>query len=136
MVTGLLVLILVTIAVTGFILDGYRETPWLSWGKDNDGPKKVRISLLTRWLLGPYVVLCTLLLIPEIREQLTEQQRVGLLVGLALVFFATGFLDAMTRRWSPYKRKHRSSLSWEEKHVHRKQRKQQRLRQAQAHRKR
>ncbi len=39
---------LVTIAVTGFILDGYRETPWLSC-----------------WLLDPYVVLCTLLLIPD-----------------------------------------------------------------------
>ncbi len=134
MVTGLLGLIHVTVAVTGFILDGYRAKPWWAWGKINDSPKRLRISLLTRWLLGPYVVLCTLLLIPEIREQLSEQRRYGLLIGFVVLLFATAFMDEMSSRWGPYRRKHRSSLTWKEKHVHRKERKQQRLRQAQRRR--
>jgi hypothetical protein len=138
MVTGLIVLVLVTVAVTGFILDGYRAKPRWTWGRVNgyDPDKRMPLTRLTRWVLGSYVVLCTLLLIPDIREQVSEPQRFGLLIGFVALLIATGFMDDLASKRSPYKHKRRSALSWEEKHVLRRERKQQRLRQARAHRKR
>jgi hypothetical protein len=129
MPAGLIPLLLVTLLMVGFILDGYKPRPSWSWGKGGQGGP---ISLLSRWVLSCYIVVLTLVLLPEIKEQVPKSLPVYLLFGLVPMLIVLGILDAPSSQRRQSSGKYPPALSGGEKKALRRERKKQRQRQTQA----
>lgn len=129
MPAGLIPLMLVTLLLVGFILDGYKQHPTWKWGQGGQGGP---ISPLSRWVLSCYVVTLTLLLLPGIREQVPKALPVYLLFGLVLMLIVLAILDHSSGRRRSSRGKYPPALSGGEKNRLRRERKRQRQRQAQS----
>jgi hypothetical protein len=122
--------VLAGLAALYFVQDGYQARPTLSWG--NRTGKGAPISLLSRWVLGCYLVLLASLVLPGVRARLPNPWLLFIAVGFLLALVVTGMLDASSSKSGgrPFRlsKRRASALSSSEQRQLRRERKQQRLR--------
>ncbi|WP_224243179.1 hypothetical protein [Hyalangium gracile] len=114
------------------LLDGYEKQPRWRWGEGGRGQP---VSLRSRWIIGSCLVALPLLLIPEVRELIPVRLRLAPVQGLVVVFLMLLLAVWLVQRLPLIPRRRRpSSLSRGEQRQLRRERKEQRLRRAQARR--